>query len=83
MIHKRQEIDKTENMLSNLPDPYKFIQCTNKSKILGHMMASDNSTTHAVTDRLNKANGDWGTIRDSCLTNINYKLNIDSLFPML
>ena len=62
ILPKQKEIDKTKIMLNNLPDPYKFIQCTNKSKILARMMTADNSTTHAVADRLNKANGACGTI---------------------
>ena len=61
-------------MLGNLPEPYKLIQCTHKSKIPGHMMTADKSITHSVTDRLNKANGAWETIRNSFIDNINLPL---------
>ena len=68
-------------MLDNLPEPYKFTQFDNKSKSLGHMTTADKSTTHAVTDRLNKANGACETIRNSSIANINIPIKHRLITP--
>ena len=60
ILLKQRDIGKTKQILTNVHEPYTSIQCVNKSNILWHMMTVDHSTTCAVNDRVNIANGAWG-----------------------
>ena len=83
----KKMISKKKNKLplATLPSPYNNIKCTDNSTILGHVMTTDNSTTKAVDNRLNKAKGAWATLRRSFVKKKTSLLSIElsSCMPQL
>ena len=52
------------NIINTLPHPYNKIKCTNKGKILGHMMEPDKKMNIAVSEGIRKAKIAWQITRN-------------------
>ena len=74
----KNKLNQVKNIIQNAPPPYNKIKCSNKAKILGHIMSTSNNLNDAITDRLKKANVAWNLTRKHLLgiTDININLRI-------